>query len=90
MEFSADQIAGILNGEIQGDAEITVKDLAKIEEGKEGTLSFLSNPKYEEFIYTTGASICIVNKSFEPNKPLPERLNTHKSRRCLLLFCQAS
>ena len=78
MEFSADQIAGILNGEIQGDAEITVKDLAKIEEGKEGTLSFLSNPKYEEFIYTTGASICIVNKSFEPNKPLPKGLTLIK------------
>jgi UDP-3-O-[3-hydroxymyristoyl] glucosamine N-acyltransferase len=78
MEFSADQIAGILNGEIQGDAEITVNDLAKIEEGKKGTLSFLSNPKYEEFIYTTGASICIVNKSFEPNKPLPEGLTLIK------------
>ena len=53
MEFSADQIAGILNGEIQGDADITVNDLSKIEEGRQGTLSFLSNPKYEEYIYTT-------------------------------------
>ena len=76
MEFSADQIAGILNGEIQGDADIKVNDLAKIEEGTKGTLSFLSNPKYEEFIYTTGSSICIVNKTFTPSKPLPSAL-TH-------------
>ena len=78
MEFSADQIAGILNGEILGDAEVKVNDLAKIEEGKKGTLSFLSNPKYEEFIYTTGSSICIVNKTFEPSKALPEELTLIK------------
>lgn len=78
MEFSADQIAGILNGEIQGDADATVNDLAKIEEGTKGTLSFLSNPKYEEFIYTTGSSICIVNKTFIPSKPLPSALTLIK------------
>ena len=78
MEFSADQIAGILNGEIQGDADTTVNDLAKIEEGTKGTLSFLSNPKYEEFIYTTGSSICIVNKTFTPSKPLPSGLTLIK------------
>jgi UDP-3-O-[3-hydroxymyristoyl] glucosamine N-acyltransferase len=66
MEFSAEQIAGILNGEVVGNADITVRGLSKIEEGTEGTLSFLSNPKYEEYIYTTGASICIVNNSFTP------------------------
>ena len=78
MEFSAEQIAGILNGEILGDAEVKVNDLAKIEEGKKGTLSFLSNPKYEEYIYTTGSSICIVNKTFEPSKALPEKLTLIK------------
>ena len=78
MEFSAEQIAGILNGEIQGDAQSTVSDLAKIEEGKTGTLSFLSNPKYEEYIYTTGSSICIVNKSFTPSKALPQNLTLIK------------
>ena len=78
MEFSADQIAGILNGEIQGDADSTVNDLAKIEEGTKGTLSFLSNPKYEEFVYTTGSSICIVNKTFTPSKPLPSGLTLIK------------
>ena len=61
MEFSAHQIAGILNGEIVGNPDVSVSGLSKIEEGTEGTLSFLSNPKYEEHIYSTGASICIVN-----------------------------
>lgn len=74
MEFSAEQIAGILNGVILGNPDIKVNALSKIEEGTEGTLSFLSNPKYEEYIYSTGASICIVNKTFVPTKELPESL----------------
>lgn len=78
MEFSAQQIAGILNGEIVGNPDISVSGLSKIEEGKEGTLSFLANAKYEEHIYTTGASICIVNSSFEPIKSLPETLTLVK------------
>jgi UDP-3-O-[3-hydroxymyristoyl] glucosamine N-acyltransferase len=78
MEFSAEQIAGILGGDILGDPETKVTGLAKIEEGQPGTLSFLSNPKYEEFIYTTGSSICIVNNSFVPSKPLPVSLTLVK------------
>lgn len=78
MEFSAEQIAGILNGEIVGNAQVTVNGLAKIEEGHAGALSFLSNPKYEEYIYKTGSSVCIVNKSFEPTKSLPETLTLVK------------
>lgn len=78
MEFSAEQIAGILNGEIVGNAQVTVNGLAKIEEGHAGALSFLSNPKYEEYIYKTGSSVCIVNKSFEPTKSLPESLTLVK------------
>ena len=78
MEFSAEQIAGILNGEIVGNAQVTVNGLAKIEEGRSGALSFLSNPKYEEYIYTTGSSVCIVNKTFEPSKVLPETLTLVK------------
>lgn len=74
MEFTAEQIAGIVAGEIAGNPNVTVSGLAKIEEGTAGTLSFLSNPKYEEFIYQTGASICIVNKTFQPNKALPATL----------------
>ena len=78
MEFSAEQIAGILHGEVVGDPNALVTGLAKIEEGQPGTLSFLSNPKYEEYIYTTNSSICIVNKTFEPNKPLPATLTLVK------------
>lgn len=74
MKFSAEQIAGIIQGEIVGDPRVEVTGLSKIEEGEKGTLSFLSNPKYEDFIYTTDSSICIVNDSFEPSKALPEEL----------------
>jgi UDP-3-O-[3-hydroxymyristoyl] glucosamine N-acyltransferase len=70
MEFSAEQIAGIVKGEIVGNAKVTVSGLSKIEEGKAGTLSFLANPKYEDYIYTTKASIVIVNNSFTPQRAL--------------------
>jgi UDP-3-O-[3-hydroxymyristoyl] glucosamine N-acyltransferase len=62
MEFSAQQIAGMLNGSVEGDPAITVNNLSKIEEGKAGTLSFLANPKYLKYIYDTEASIVIINK----------------------------
>lgn len=68
MKFTASQIAGILEGEVQGDPEITVHTLAKIEEGKAGSLTFLANPKYIPHLYTTKASITIVNKDFSPEK----------------------
>lgn len=70
MNFTAEQIAGILNGEVVGDSTIEVSNLSKIEEGKEGELTFLSNPKYTPYIYTTKASITIVNKSFKPEKEI--------------------
>ena len=88
MEFSASQIAAIVNGEIIGSSSAIVSDLAKIEEGKEGTLSFLSNPKYEEFIYTTKSSICIVNKDFIPVKPLPLSLTLIKVENSYTCFAQ--
>ncbi len=78
MEFSAKQIADILSGDLVGDSNITVTGLSKIEEGTEGTLSFLSNPKYEEYIYQTESSICIVNKTFEPSQSLPKTLTLIK------------
>ena len=78
MEFTAEQIAEILQGEIVGDKTITVKGLAKIEEGQPQALSFLSNPKYEEYIYSTQSSICIVNSTFEPVKELPSTLTLIK------------
>ena len=66
MEFSASQIAQFLNGEVFGNPDVTVSGLSKIEHGEKGTLSFLANPKYTEFLYTTEASIVIINNSFVP------------------------
>lgn len=78
MKFSAEQIAGLIDGDVIGNPEVEVHTLAKIEEGTSGALSFLANPKYEEHIYTTGSSICIVNKTFEPSQPLPNDLTLIK------------
>jgi UDP-3-O-[3-hydroxymyristoyl] glucosamine N-acyltransferase len=64
MKFTAEQIAGILEGEVVGNPNAEVHELSKIEEGKKGSLTFLSNPKYNNFIYSTKATITIVNKSF--------------------------
>ncbi|WP_276166887.1 UDP-3-O-(3-hydroxymyristoyl)glucosamine N-acyltransferase [Zobellia alginiliquefaciens] len=70
MVFTAGQIAGILEGELEGNPEITVHKLAKIEEGEKGALTFLANPKYTSHIYSTKASITIVNKDFVPEQKL--------------------
>jgi UDP-3-O-[3-hydroxymyristoyl] glucosamine N-acyltransferase len=67
MEFTAAAIAGFLHGEIEGNPDILVNTIAKIEEGQIGALSFLANPKYEHFIYETKSSIVLVNKSFMPS-----------------------
>lgn len=74
MKFTAEQIAGILEGEVVGDPTVEVSELAKIEEGKEGTLTFLANPKYKPFIYSTKASITIVNADFETEEDLSTTL----------------
>ncbi len=74
MNFTVRQIAQLLNGHIEGDPEIMVTGLSKIEEGLPGTLSFLANPKYTSYIYTTRASVVIVNKSFTPDQPLASTL----------------
>ncbi len=66
MKFTAEQIAEILEGELIGNPNIIVSKLSKIEEGGEGSLTFLSNPKYQNFIYTTRASVTIVNSTFIP------------------------
>ncbi len=66
MKHTAKQIAEILNGQLIGDSGVYVNNLSKIEDGKIGTISFLSNPKYTHFIYTTKASVVIVNKDFIP------------------------
>lgn len=64
MKFTANQIAGILDGEVEGNELVEVSKLAKIEEGTSGSLTFLANPKYKPFLYTTKASITIVDKDF--------------------------
>lgn len=68
MKFTAAQISEILDGEIDGNPNIEVFELSKIEEGKTGSLTFLSNPKYTPYLYETEASIAIVNKNFVPEK----------------------
>ena len=70
MEFTAGQIADLLGGTIEGDANAKVNRLAKIEEGEPGSLTFLANKKYEEYIYKTQASLVVVNNSFVPEFPL--------------------
>ena len=74
MKFTAKQIANILEGVVEGDEEILVNKLAKIEEGETGSLTFLSNPKYTSYIYSTESSITIVNKDFIPEKPISTTL----------------
>ena len=65
MQFSAEMIAAGLGGEIVGNKDVTVSTFAKIEEGHPGAISFLANPKYEPYLYTTDSSIVIVNRSLE-------------------------
>lgn len=70
MEFSAQEIANVLNGVVEGDPSVRVNNFSKIEEGRPGTLSFLANPKYEHYIYDTEASIVLVNQDFIPAKAI--------------------
>lgn len=74
MQFTAEQIASFLGGEIVGDEKVSVSNLAKIEEGTSGTITFLSNPLYTQYIYTTQASIALVRRDFEPEKPVTPTL----------------
>ena len=74
MKFTAEQIAGILNGEVIGNPSAEVYKLAKIEEGTEGSLTFLANKKYVNYIYTTLATITIVNNDFTPDQEIKTTL----------------
>jgi UDP-3-O-[3-hydroxymyristoyl] glucosamine N-acyltransferase len=74
MEFTARQIAGILNGEIEGDADARITKLSKIEEGVPGSISFLANPLYNHYLYTTNASIVIIGKDFVLTGPVSATL----------------
>ncbi len=68
MELTAKQLAQILNGTVEGDPEARITKFAKIENGKAGALSFYANPKYEEYVYTSKASVLLVNADFKPAK----------------------
>ena len=70
MEFTINQIAEMLNGEVIGNPNICINQLTKIEEGRVHSLSFLSNPKYTEYIYKTKSSAVIVNKDFVPHQQI--------------------
>lgn len=70
MNFTAEQIAGVLQGEVVGNPQTSVQNFAKIEEGEPGCLSFLANMKYAHYLYDTRSSIVLVNRDFEPERPV--------------------
>lgn len=74
MDFKVTEIAKFLNGEIVGDENVSVSNVSKIEDGKAGTLAFLANLKYENFLYTTNASVVLVSKSFVPREEVKATL----------------
>ncbi len=74
MKFTAKQIASFINGEVIGNEDAEVFTFAKIEEGVPGALSFLANPKYKEYIYSTQSSVVLVNRDFEPEKEIAATL----------------
>lgn len=74
MEFSITQIAHLLRGEVKGDGDTLIHNFAKIEEGKPGCISFLANPKYENYIYQTASSAVLVAKDFEPKEAIQTNL----------------
>jgi UDP-3-O-[3-hydroxymyristoyl] glucosamine N-acyltransferase len=74
MKFPVSQIALLINGKVDGDASVAVDSFGKIEEAKEGQLAFFSNPKYEEYLYSTHASVIIINEDFIPKKTVTATL----------------
>lgn len=74
MEFTAQNIANLVNGTVEGDANVCVDSFCKIEEGRPGAISFLANPKYAHFIYDTKASVVLVADDFEPQMPISATL----------------
>lgn len=74
ISFTAEQIATVLNGTIEGDPSVVVTNFSRIEEGKPGTLTFLANPKYTHYIYTTKASVVLVNNDFVAEQPVEATL----------------
>lgn len=94
MKFTAKQIASFIGGEVVGDENAEVFTFAKIEEGVPGALSFLANPKYKEYIYTTLSSVVLVNRDFEPEREIDATLikvdNAYESLAKLMTMYEAS
>ena len=94
MEFTAKQIADFINGKIEGDENSSVNTFAKIEEGKAGALSFLSNPKYTHYLYDTKSSVVLVNEDVVLEKPVEATIirvkNAYECIAKLLQLYQAS
>lgn len=74
MKFTAKELAEVLKGTVEGDPQSTATTFAKIEHGKPGELCFFANPKYEHYVYTSKASILLVNKDFQPKEPVTPTL----------------
>ena len=74
MEFSAEMIAGLLAGEVVGDENASVYTISSIEGGKEGGLAYLSNPRFEQYLYTTKCSVVLVDRTFEPKEKVKATL----------------
>ncbi|WEK37453.1 MAG: UDP-3-O-(3-hydroxymyristoyl)glucosamine N-acyltransferase [Candidatus Pseudobacter hemicellulosilyticus] len=74
MQFTAAQIAMLINGKVEGNPETAVSSFSKIEEAQTGQLAFLANPKYEDYLYTTGASLVIINTALELKQPVQATL----------------
>ncbi|MCQ2204473.1 MAG: UDP-3-O-(3-hydroxymyristoyl)glucosamine N-acyltransferase [Bacteroidales bacterium] len=74
MEFTAQQIAQVLGGTVEGDENVAVRSYCKIEEGTPGALTFFANPKYEHYVYSTEASVVLVNEDFRPSEKVKATL----------------
>ena len=93
MKFTAEQIAGLINGKVEGDPQACIQTFAKIEEGVEGAISFLANPHYENYLYETKSTIVLVNDDFVPAKPVKATLirvpNAYEAIATLLNFYES-
>ncbi len=89
MQFTAEMIAGLLGGEVVGDKNASVSTVSSIDGGKQGSLAYLTNPKYEQYVYTTQASIVLVDKSFEPKEEVKTTLvKVENVGQCVLILLE--
>ena len=87
MKISAIELSNMLNGTVDGNPSVTVDRPSKIEEGGEGTITFLANRKYEQYAYTTDASIMLVEENFQPSKPIkPTLIRVSNVYECIALL----